>query len=113
MLGFIPVIGAIVGLIAAIWGIVCAIKAIKHALEMSTGRAIATGILAAIVAGLVLAIIGGIFGVTLLAFAYQLVNPIQEAGQSDRSDCPRFLLCRSIPDANRCLLYCQQVHLDN
>jgi hypothetical protein len=68
VLGFIPVIGAIVGLIAAIWGIVCAVKAIKHALEMSTGRAIATGILAAIVAGLVLAIIGGIFGVTLLAF---------------------------------------------
>jgi hypothetical protein len=69
VLGFIPVIGAIVGLIAAIWGIVCAVKAIKHALEMSTGRAIATGILAAIVAGLVLAIIGAIFGVTLLAFA--------------------------------------------
>jgi len=69
VLGFIPVVGGIVGIIAAIWGIVCAVKAIKHALEMSTGRAIATGILAAIVAGLVLAIIGAIFGVTLFAFS--------------------------------------------
>jgi hypothetical protein len=65
--GFIPVVGWIVGLAAAIWGIVCAVKAIKHALEMSTGRAIVTGILAAIVSAIVLGIIGAIFGVTIWA----------------------------------------------
>jgi hypothetical protein len=67
IVGFIPVVGWIVAIIAGIWGIVCAVKAIKHALEMSTGRAIVTGILAAIVAGIVLAIVGGIFGVGLWA----------------------------------------------
>ena len=67
VLGFIPVVGWILAVIAGIWGIVCAVKAIKHALEMSTGRAIVTGILAAIVAAIVLAIIGGIFGVGLWA----------------------------------------------
>jgi hypothetical protein len=69
VLGFIPVLGAIVALVAGIWGIVITVKAIMHALEMSVLRAIATAILAFIVQVLVLAIIGGILGVGLLAFA--------------------------------------------
>jgi hypothetical protein len=67
VLGFIPVLGPIIALAAGIWGIVMTVKAIKHALEMSTGRAIATAIIAAILAAIVLAIIGGILGVSLLA----------------------------------------------
>ncbi len=62
VLGFIPVIGSIVGLVALIWGIVVTVKAIKHALEMSTGRAIATAILAWVVFLVVVLIFAAIFG---------------------------------------------------
>ena len=62
ILGFIPYLGALIGFVAAIWGLVCTIKAIKHALEMSTGRAIATGIIASLLAAIPLALIGlGVF----------------------------------------------------
>lgn len=69
ILGFIPVIGAIVAIVAGIWGIVITVKAIMHALEMSVLRAVATAILAAIVQAIVLGIIGAILGVSFLAFA--------------------------------------------
>lgn len=62
ILGFVPVVGAIIAVIAAIWGIVVTVKAIKHALEMSTGRAIATAILAWVVFIVVAVIIAAIFG---------------------------------------------------
>ena len=56
------IVGALIGFVAAIWGLVCTIKAIKHALEMSTGRAIATGIIASLLAAIPLALIGlGVF----------------------------------------------------
>lgn len=67
IVGFIPVVGWIVALVAGIWGLVVTVKAIMHALEMSVGRAIATAILAWIVQGIILLIIGGIFGVGLWA----------------------------------------------
>jgi hypothetical protein len=63
VLGFIPVLGAILGLIAFIWLILTTITALKAALEMSTGRAIATAIVAVIAEIIVLAIIAGIIGV--------------------------------------------------
>ena len=69
ILGFIPVVGALIALVAGILGIVITVKAIMHALEMSVLRAIATAILAAIVQGIILLIIGGIFGLSLLAFS--------------------------------------------
>ena len=60
--GFIPYLGALIAFVASIWGLVCLIKAIKHALEMSTGRAIATGIIASLIALIPLAILGiGLF----------------------------------------------------
>ncbi len=61
--GFIPVLGAIIGFIAAIWGIVTVIIAIRQSLDFSTGRAIITGIIAAIAAAIVLAILALIFDV--------------------------------------------------
>ena len=63
ILGFIPVLGAIIALVAAIWGIVLTVKAIMHAMEMSVGRAIATAILAWIAIIIVAAIFGAIFGI--------------------------------------------------
>jgi hypothetical protein len=52
---------AIAGIIS-LYGIVLFVKAIKHSLEMSTGRAIATAIGAFIAVFIVIAIIAAIFG---------------------------------------------------
>ena len=63
--GFIPYLGALIAFIAAIWGLVCTIKGIRHALEMSLGRAIVTGIIASLIAAIPLAIIGvGVWAAT-------------------------------------------------
>lgn len=63
VLGFIPVLGAILGLIAFIWIILTTITALKSALEMETGRAIGTAILAIIAEVIVIAIVAAIIGV--------------------------------------------------
>jgi hypothetical protein len=63
VLGFIPVLGAILGLIAFVWIILTTITALKAALEMETGRAIATAILAIIAEVIVLVIVAAIVGV--------------------------------------------------
>jgi hypothetical protein len=65
VLGFVPVLGALLGLIAFIWGILTTIVALRSALEMETGRAIATAIIAVIVEIIVIAIVGIILGVGL------------------------------------------------
>jgi hypothetical protein len=65
IVGFIPVLGAIVGLVAAIWGLVTLVIAIQSALEASVGRAIAIGLIATILAAIVLAILAAILGVDL------------------------------------------------
>lgn len=69
VLGFIPVIGAIVALAALIWGIVCAVKAIMHSVELSMTHAIATAIGAALVAVVVSGMIGRIFDLSFWALS--------------------------------------------
>jgi hypothetical protein len=66
---FIPVLGILFSLIASFWGLFAAIVALKTSLEVSTGRAIAIGLLAAIAAGLVLAPIAVALGVSALVVA--------------------------------------------
>ena len=61
--GFIPVIGWLISLIGAIWSLVCVIVAIRQALDFGTGRAIITGIIAAIAVAIIMGILGLIFGV--------------------------------------------------
>ena len=65
ILGFIPVLGGLIAFAAAIWGLIITVKAIKHALEMSTGRAIATAVLAWVAIIIVGVIFAAIFGVGL------------------------------------------------
>ncbi len=60
LLGVIPLIGWIFGLIAGIWTIIAGIIAIREAAEFDTGRAIVTGIVGVllfIVAGIVIGLI--------------------------------------------------------
>jgi hypothetical protein len=65
VLGWVPVLGAILGLVAAIWVIVTTVIAVRQALEMSTGRAIVTAIIAVILAAIVLSIVFAIFDVSM------------------------------------------------
>ncbi|HEY8448349.1 MAG TPA: YIP1 family protein [Thermomicrobiales bacterium] len=62
VIAFIPVIGWIVSAIAGIWFLIAAVIALRQSLELSTGRAIAVGIISIIAYGIVQAIVGAIFG---------------------------------------------------
>ncbi|MBI3967500.1 MAG: YIP1 family protein, partial [Chloroflexi bacterium] len=53
ILSFIPFLGAIIGLVAAIWALVCGVVAIRQALDFSTGKAILTAVIAFIPAAIV------------------------------------------------------------
>jgi hypothetical protein len=64
VVGFIPILGPIVSFVAFIWFIVAAVVAVRQALEMSTGRAILTSVIAGIGYIIVAAIIGAIFGLS-------------------------------------------------
>jgi hypothetical protein len=63
ILGIIPLLGPIVGLVVFIWFIAAAVVALKEAFEFDTGRAIATGIVALIGILIVDIILGIFFGI--------------------------------------------------
>lgn len=63
--GFIPILGGLVAFIGSIWAIVTGVLAIRETLGFSTGRAIITGLIAAIATGIVAAILSIIFGVAI------------------------------------------------
>ena len=65
VLGFIPVLGAIVSLVVFIWTIVTRIIGIQSALEASVGRAIGIAIIAFILDVIVLGIVYAIFGINV------------------------------------------------
>jgi Yip1 domain len=56
-LGIIPVIGPLVLFVTAIWSLIAGIVAIRQAMDFSTGRAIATGIVSFIPVAIIVAII--------------------------------------------------------
>jgi hypothetical protein len=63
ILGIIPILGWIVGLVVFVWFIAAAITALKEAFEFDTGKAVATGLLALIgilIVDIVLSIFFGI-----------------------------------------------------
>lgn len=68
VLGFIPLLGPIVGLIAWIWFVAAAFVALRQSLDFSTERAIGTAVIALIVQGLVMLVIGLILGIGAFAF---------------------------------------------
>jgi hypothetical protein len=67
--GILGAIGGIFVFIGSIWGLVTAIVGLRQALDISTGRAIAVGIVAAIASAIVLAIILIPFGIAAWAVA--------------------------------------------
>jgi len=68
VVGFIPIIGWLIAFIGAIWGIITAVIAIRQSLNITTGRAIITAIIAGIAAAIITGILGLIFGIGFYAF---------------------------------------------
>ncbi|MGI9038013.1 MAG: YIP1 family protein [Gemmatimonadota bacterium] len=60
ILGLIPLLGVIVTIVVGIWVLVCVVVAIRQALDVSTGKAILTGLLGMIAWALIAAIIPGL-----------------------------------------------------
>ena len=62
VVGFIPLLGPLVAGIAGIWYLVCSVIALRQALEVSTLRAVAIGLVTAVVIALVSLVLALIFG---------------------------------------------------
>jgi hypothetical protein len=62
VLGIIPLLGWIAGVVAFFWFILAAITALREAFEFDTGRAIGTGIVALIAIAIIDIILGVFFG---------------------------------------------------
>jgi hypothetical protein len=65
IVGFVPILGIVVALIVFVWRILTTIVALRAALEMSTGRAIATAIISVIIESIIVGIILAIFNVDM------------------------------------------------
>lgn len=57
VVGIVPVLGPIVALVAAAWAIITQVTAVKTGLNLSTGKAVGTSIVAWIVPGIVFALV--------------------------------------------------------
>jgi hypothetical protein len=69
ILQVVPVLGGIVSLVLFVWSIWLAIVAIRQALDFSTGKAVGTAVVGAIVAFVAIAIVGAIVGLITAPFA--------------------------------------------
>lgn len=63
VVGFIPFLGPVVGLVGGIWTVVTSVIAIRQSLNIATDRAIITGLVATIATVLIMVILSLIFGV--------------------------------------------------
>jgi hypothetical protein len=66
ILSFIPMLGWVISLIAAIWSLIAMVIGVRQALDFSTGRAVATCIVGFIVLVIILALVAMLTG-TLIA----------------------------------------------
>lgn len=58
VLGFIPVLGGLVRAVVALWVIVAGVIAVRQALDVTTGKAVATVLISIIPAGIVMFFVG-------------------------------------------------------
>ena len=63
ILGIIPILGGLIGMIVGIWQLVAGIIAIRQALDFSTGKAILTALVGWLAMVILMAVVGGIFGI--------------------------------------------------
>lgn len=60
ILGVIPILGIIVGLVVFVWGVAAAVVAIRQALDVSTGQAVVTGLLGWVAMAIIYTVMLGI-----------------------------------------------------
>lgn len=60
ILGVIPILGIIVGLVVFVWGVAAAVVAIRQALDVSTGQAVVTGLLGWVAMAIIYMVMPGI-----------------------------------------------------
>ena len=70
VVGFIPVFGPIVAIVAWFWYLAAAVIALRQAFDFTTNRALGTAVVAIIVQALVGLVIGLIFGVTAAVLGF-------------------------------------------
>jgi hypothetical protein len=66
--GFIPILGGLIGFVAAVWMLACVIVAIRQALDFTTGRAIGTAVLGFIVLVAIQLCVGLLLGTARVLF---------------------------------------------
>jgi len=67
ILGLIPGIGFLIVFIAGVWTLIASVIALRQALEVSTGRAVAVAVVAFLAMVVVLVIIATVFGISIVA----------------------------------------------
>ena len=60
ILGVIPILGIIVGLVVFVWGVAAAVVAIRQALDVTTGQAIVTGLLGWVAMAIIYMVMPGV-----------------------------------------------------
>ena len=75
ILGLIPGIGFLIVFIAGVWALIASVIALRQALEVSTGRAVAIVVVAFLAMIVVLAIIVAVFGISIVATRSPDVTP--------------------------------------
>ena len=63
VLGIIPILGWVVGLVVVFWFLAAAVVALREAFEFETGRAIGTGLIALVVILVIDLVLSAIFGI--------------------------------------------------
>jgi hypothetical protein len=67
ILGLIPGIGSLIVFIAGLWSLIASVIALRQALEVSTGRAVAIAVVAFLAMVVVLVIVATVFGIGIVA----------------------------------------------
>jgi hypothetical protein len=75
ILGLIPGIGFLFAFIAAIWSLIASVIALRQALEVSTGRAVAVVIVAFLAMFVVVAVIVAVLGISIVGMD-RLTRPV-------------------------------------
>ena len=84
VLGIIPILGWIVGLVVFFWFLAAAVTALREAFEFDTGRAIGTGLVALVVILIVDIILSLVFGIGSALFG-GLISVLRSPPETCRS----------------------------
>src|SRR5215212_2766629 len=67
ILGLIPAVGPLIVFIAGLWTLIASVIALRQALEVSTGRAVAIAVVAFLAMVVILVVVATVFGISIVA----------------------------------------------